>query len=368
MTVLIILGVVIIYLIIGYIYGIRLKKAHLYSFGWGNQILFFIDGDSWHFLGIFPCPWGFTKPLFNMSYRIVIDATTGKIADEIAKLPNKNSCGQSITYSQPIQLTGVDEMHRWVVTATERTNNTRKRSIQGALIDINFPIAGLVFKGLLGAVVMIDDAKKMLNIEGGLAQYVQNETTDAVSAYFTENEPKWEREWNKTGKELSFGVFLIQKMEKFRIDDRRNKMKIPGTRTDWKTYLNEEKFKQFGVSYKEPSWTLGYGQDALNLIKERRQQQLNAEKEKTFATEEKMMTKKRVIWVNNSVAQSTVLQNTAGKLAELAKIFYAAKGEQYAKISGLKVLMPGKEDDALSQQFVNTLTALQVNQEVNDEN
>lgn len=302
-----------------YLYGfsekrrINRRRNHYQAYGISTWVIGYVDGDRGFF------PW------VSMPYPIKAIESPERWNQFITDpRPEKNSVGNTITYSaKEIELNNVDN----VIEVSDKTSFIRKTSRFIFRADTNLPISGLSFVLVLPTIFKIFNPMKRLPLGSNTLGYAQGEVGDAFDPWFTEKEIEWKREYDLLkDPDISFGVYVFQKMEKFRIDDL-EKIIIKGG-LNYREYLEEEKFRKYGFKFGELSLQLGYGKSVMDLLKSRADQQKISEEANNALKNEQLQKIKRKTQINDAKANATatekewriqkeILKQTAGAQAKI---------------------------------------------------
>ncbi len=361
----------------GFLPGRRIDKKNnrWHAFGIGGQIIGFVDGDGKWGLPWVSMPWPFRPINLPFPSRWNLFTTDGR--------KEYNSSGGKIEYNEKDikKIENVGEL----LKASDITNRIRKQSRFIFDISIKLPLSGLWFEIVMPAQLKIYRPKALLNLEGDTLEYCQGEIDDSIDPWFTTEEIQWKKQWDKQyrswekrkeeakkklkdGEELeheempSFGLYVLQKMEQLRIDDFDKNVIIDGL--PFRQYLENRKFKKFGFKFGELSLKLGYGENGSvqDILKERRQQQVNKEKRNTNIANEKAQVVSRTTLINDSDAK----KKATAKEWEINQIIFNAiyKGEkEIAEAYKSQVLVFGDSNEKrkeMVQQLTGALIAKKV--------
>lgn len=332
-----------IYYFWGFSPGRRIERQngfwHAVGFIGTKKVLWFVDGDRG--LLPYPMPFGFVKVKIRNAYTTFFRKN----------LPKKNGTGGEIIDDDPKPIPGTNEQ---IVLRSDLTDKLPKRNKQVLMIEVKFPKAALTFYFVLGAVFLFDKRralKKYLNLREGIVTYTQREIEDAVGPGLTDKESKWYAEWlskkgdeehrteiiGKNGEKIiqekSFGLFLIEKLEAFRIDDVTS-LTVPAKDENGNeiamplvTYLDTQKFNEHGFKIGELSLSLGYGKDAEALLNERRKQQILTEERTSAIKKESVKEIERLTLENNAKTEAAVIDTVWQKQKEVVNGIAQAQKE-----------------------------------------
>lgn len=322
--------IILLFIPIWYLWGFspkrRLDRRNNYWQAWGigKWIIGFIDGDK----GIIPwvsMPWPFGP----------IESPERWNQFETDGSRDKNSLGYEIKKGKELSIENISK----IIEYSDKSSYVRKLSRFIFIADINFPISGLGFTLVLPTIFKIFNPKKRIPLGSNTLGYTQGEVGDSFDPWFVKEEQKWKEEYDKlTNPDMSFGIYVFQKMEGFRIDDIEKNVFIQfdqvvsisndGTELteskslSFRKYLETQKLRKFGIKFGELSLQLGYKQSVIDLLKERSKMQEIAEQQNTANQNEKLRVIKRKTQVNDAQAnadatskewiiQKEILQETA---------------------------------------------------------
>lgn len=248
-TLMIILFALSVWYFSGFISGRRTDRRRNRYHPWGlfGQVWFWIDGDKRGLPVPGPYPFGPVEVPFYFTRYLEKDAEKNK-QGTIKKVPGLNTQIEIVEH---------------------KTTRLRKREIHPYLVEMKFPITGLIFFADITAKLEIVEPDKVITLDNVLQNY-GIELADAIGPWGAQTEKDWMKEYktqnpNKQNDEEEKKLYIIEKMLTWRIDDE------PGIKIGEEKlldYMNTTKgfLGTYGIKTLEFGLRVGYDEQVEKLI------------------------------------------------------------------------------------------------------
>lgn len=283
MIILIISGVLLLYLLLGYLPGraIRRKRNRWQAWGFFGQIWGWIDGDKKRILPALMPP-GLGAVFFTLSRTEFVEDGKTEAYTETSK------DGKTIYYHKALQINGIKKPVRTVV---EEITRLRKTENHPYIVEVKLPKTGLTFYLVFTIKAKIKNPNKVIKMDEFLL-FIGNQLNDRVFPWAVRHEADLEARHPDISK-VDLTNLIVDDIIGLNIDDDDSiKFMVKGIETNLKTYMNSV-IAEYGGDVDDFSLDVGYDDSVKEILELRKKQSLELERLRLQTNENATRAKER---------------------------------------------------------------------------